>query len=68
MNRLANFDRYCVDMVPILEAISHNGLGINAEYQREFLGRIQHDRVDSVPRMPGRLVRKDDLGLRETAG
>src|SRR6516164_5743918 len=31
-------------MVPILEAISHNGLGINAEYQREFLGRIQHDR------------------------
>lgn len=44
MSRWQQFERYCIKVTPILEAISRNGLGINPAAQKEFFDVLVKER------------------------
>ena len=44
MSRWSNFERYCISLTPILEAISRNGLGIDPVRQRELFETLTRER------------------------
>jgi hypothetical protein len=47
MSRWTNFERYCISVTPILEAISRNGLGIDPVRQKELFETLTAER-DSI--------------------
>src|SRR5437899_1356401 len=44
MSRWENFEKYCIRVTPILEAISRNGLGIDPVAQRVFFDTLTKER------------------------
>ena len=46
MSRWDSFEKYCIQLTPVLEAISHNGLGIDPVRQRELFETLTKERDD----------------------
>ena len=46
MSRWDQFEKYCLQLTPVLEAISHNGLGIDPLRQRELFDTLTRERDD----------------------
>jgi DNA polymerase family A len=44
LSRWDSFEKYCIQLTPVLESISHNGLGIDPDAQKAFFDTLTKER------------------------